>query len=246
MAKSLVIVESPAKAKTINKYLGNDFIVKSSVGHIRDLPTSSNKDKSKTSEVKLEKAQKEYLALVDRMGIDPANGWKARYEILPGKEKVVKELKALAEKADTVYLATDLDREGEAIAWHLQQIIGGDEQKFKRVVFNEITQNAIKNAFVEPGVVNVDRVNAQQARRFLDRVVGFMVSPLLWKKVARGLSAGRVQSVAVRLVVEREREIKAFVPEEYWTVAAQTTTANAVALKLEVVRQARESLQTCK
>ena len=237
MAKSLVIVESPAKAKTINKYLGNDFIVKSSVGHIRDLPTSSNKDKSKTSEVKLEKAQKEYLALVDRMGIDPANGWKARYEILPGKEKVVKELKALAEKADTVYLATDLDREGEAIAWHLQQIIGGEDHKFKRVVFNEITQNAIKNAFVEPGVVNVDRVNAQQARRFLDRVVGFMVSPLLWKKVARGLSAGRVQSVAVRLVVEREREIKAFVPEEYWTVDAETTTANAVSLALEVVRQ---------
>jgi DNA topoisomerase-1 len=235
MAKSLVIVESPAKAKTINKYLGNDFIVKSSVGHIRDLPTSSNKDKEKKSDVKLEKAEKEYLALVDRMGIDPANGWKARYEILPGKEKVVKELKALAEKADTVYLATDLDREGEAIAWHLQQIIGGEEQKFKRVVFNEITKNAIKNAFVEPGQVNVDRVNAQQARRFLDRVVGFMVSPLLWKKVARGLSAGRVQSVAVRLVVEREREIKAFVPEEYWTVDAQTLAAG-VALKLEVAR----------
>lgn len=116
------------------------------------------------------------------MGIDPAHGWKARYEILPGKEKVVKELKALAEKADIVYLATDLDREGEAIAWHLQQIIGGDEHKFKRVVFNEITKNAIQNAFKEPGEVNVDRVNAQQARRFLDRVVGFMVSPLLWKK----------------------------------------------------------------
>ncbi|HCU66754.1 MAG TPA: type I DNA topoisomerase [Rheinheimera sp.] len=238
MAKSLVIVESPAKAKTINKYLGNDFIVKSSVGHIRDLPTSSNKDKEKSkTDKKLEKAQKEYLALVDRMGIDPENGWKARYEILPGKEKVVKELKALAEKADTVYLATDLDREGEAIAWHLQQIIGGEEQKFKRVVFNEITQNAIKNAFVEPGQVNVDRVNAQQARRFLDRVVGFMVSPLLWKKVARGLSAGRVQSVAVRLVVEREREIKAFVPEEYWTVDAQTLSAAKAALNLEVVRQ---------
>ncbi len=221
MAKSLVIVESPAKAKTINKYLGNDFIVKTSVGHIRDLPTSSNKDKDKEDKTEARKEQKEYLALVDRMGIDPDNSWKARYEILPGKEKVVKELKALAEKADTVYLATDLDREGEAIAWHLQEIIGGEQQKFKRVVFNEITQNAIKNAFVEPGEVNQHRVNAQQARRFLDRVVGFMVSPLLWKKVARGLSAGRVQSVAVRLVVEREREIKAFVPEEYWTVAAE-------------------------
>ena len=236
MAKSLVIVESPAKAKTINKYLGNDFIVKSSVGHIRDLPTSSSKEKSAAKKT-LSKEEKEYQALVDRMGIDPAHGWKARYEILPGKEKVVKELKALAEKADTVYLATDLDREGEAIAWHLQQIIGGEEKRFKRVVFNEITKNAIQNAFKEPGEVNVDRVNAQQARRFLDRVVGFMVSPLLWKKVARGLSAGRVQSVAVRLVVEREREIKAFVPEEYWTVDADTLTAQQQALKLDVVRE---------
>lgn len=236
MAKSLVIVESPAKAKTINKYLGNDFIVKSSVGHIRDLPTSSSKEKA-ASKKTLSKEEKEYQALVDRMGIDPAHGWKARYEILPGKEKVVKELKALAEKADTVYLATDLDREGEAIAWHLQQIIGGDEQRFKRVVFNEITKNAIQNAFKEPSEVNVDRVNAQQARRFLDRVVGFMVSPLLWKKVARGLSAGRVQSVAVRLVVEREREIKAFVPEEYWTIAADTQTAAAKALQLDVIKQ---------
>ena len=238
MAKSLVIVESPAKAKTINKYLGKDFIVKSSVGHIRDLPTSSSGSKDKAAAKKtLSKEEKAYQALVDRMGIDPQNGWKARYEILPGKEKVVKELKALAEKADTVYLATDLDREGEAIAWHLQQIIGGEEHKFKRVVFNEITKNAIQNAFSEPGDVNVDRVNAQQARRFLDRVVGFMVSPLLWKKVARGLSAGRVQSVAVRLVVEREREIKAFVPEEYWTVVAQTETAGKHALVLDVSRQ---------
>ncbi len=181
MAKSLVIVESPAKAKTINKYLGNDYIVKSSVGHIRDLPKSSTKEKTKTTATKLTKAEKDYLALVDRMGVDPENGWKARYEILEDKEKVVKELKALAEKADTVYLATDLDREGEAIAWHLREIIGGQPEKFKRVVFNEITKNAIKNAFVEPGQVNEDRVNAQQARRFLDRVVGFMVSPLLWK-----------------------------------------------------------------
>ncbi|OEY70388.1 type I DNA topoisomerase [Rheinheimera salexigens] len=236
MAKSLVIVESPAKAKTINKYLGKDFVVKSSVGHIRDLPTSSSKEKS-AAKKELSKEQKQYQALVDRMGIDPEHGWKARYEILPGKEKVVKELKALAEKADIIYLATDLDREGEAIAWHLKQIIGGDDARFKRVVFNEITQNAIQNAFEEPGIVNEDRVNAQQARRFLDRVVGFMVSPLLWKKVARGLSAGRVQSVAVRLVVEREREIKAFVPEEYWTVTADTTTAAADALQLDVTKQ---------
>lgn len=238
MAKSLVIVESPAKAKTINKYLGSDFIVKSSVGHIRDLPTSSSKDKTKTTDKSLSKAEKEYQALVDRMGIDPAHGWKARYEILPGKEKVVKELKALAEKADTVYLATDLDREGEAIAWHLREVIGGDEQKFKRVVFNEITKNAITQAFQVPGTLNLDQVDAQQARRFLDRVVGFMVSPLLWKKVARGLSAGRVQSVAVRLVVEREREIKAFVPEEYWSIDADTLTAAKAPLQLAVQKQA--------
>ncbi len=243
MAKSLVIVESPAKAKTINKYLGADYIVKSSVGHIRDLPSSSSKDKTKTADTKLSKAEKEYQALVDRMGIDPANGWKARYEILEGKEKVVKELKQLAEKADTVYLATDLDREGEAIAWHLQQIIGGKPEKFKRVVFNEITKNAIQNAFKEPGEVNEDRVNAQQARRFLDRVVGFMVSPLLWKKVARGLSAGRVQSVAVRLVVEREREIKAFVPEEYWTLDALTQTSQKSPLALEVTKQAGKTFR---
>jgi DNA topoisomerase-1 len=243
MAKSLVIVESPAKAKTINKYLGSDFIVKSSVGHIRDLPSSSSKDKTKTSDSQLSKAEKEYQALVDRMGIDPQNGWKARYEILAGKEKVVKELKMLAEKADTVYLATDLDREGEAIAWHLQSIIGGEAGKFKRVVFNEITKNAIKNAFTEPGIVNQDRVDAQQARRFLDRVVGFMVSPLLWKKVARGLSAGRVQSVAVRLVVEREREIKAFVPEEYWTVDADVRNPRQAQLRLEVARQAGKAFR---
>ncbi len=243
MAKSLVIVESPAKAKTINKYLGSDFIVKSSVGHIRDLPSSSTKDKTKTSDSQLSKAEKEYQALVDRMGIDPQNGWKARYEILAGKEKVVKELKMLAEKADTVYLATDLDREGEAIAWHLQSIIGGEAGKFKRVVFNEITKNAIKNAFTEPGIVNQDRVDAQQARRFLDRVVGFMVSPLLWKKVARGLSAGRVQSVAVRLVVEREREIKAFVPEEYWTVDADVRNPRQAQLRLEVARQAGKAFR---
>tara|TARA_R110002126_G_scaffold10245_74_gene46758 strand:- start:6014 stop:8620 length:2607 start_codon:yes stop_codon:yes gene_type:complete len=236
MAKSLVIVESPAKAKTINKYLGNDYVVKSSVGHIRDLPTSSSKDKARSTDKSLSKEEKDYKALVDRMGIDPAHGWKARYEILPGKEKVVKELKALADKADTIYLATDLDREGEAIAWHLQQIIGGGPERFKRVVFNEITKNAIQSAFEEPGEVNVDRVNAQQARRFLDRVVGFMVSPLLWKKVARGLSAGRVQSVAVRLVVEREREIKAFVPEEYWTIAADTQTVAKQALVLDVTK----------
>nr|WP_278987567.1 type I DNA topoisomerase [Plesiomonas shigelloides] len=231
MGKSLVIVESPAKAKTINKYLGSDFIVKSSVGHIRDLPTSGSAStaakKAPVSTKGLspeEKAivtkKKERDSLISRMGIDPYHDWKAHYEILPGKEKVVTELKTLAEKADKIYLATDLDREGEAIAWHLREVIGGDDTRYQRVVFNEITKNAIQQAFEAPSELNLDRVNAQQARRFLDRVVGYMVSPLLWKKVARGLSAGRVQSVAVRLVVEREREIKAFIPEEYWELHA--------------------------
>ena len=224
MAKSLVIVESPAKAKTINKYLGKDFIVKSSVGHVRDLPTGSTGKKvaakspaevrKMSPEAKAKYKQKrDRQALVNRMGIDPDKDWKADYQILPGKEKVVSELKKLASNADTVYLATDLDREGEAIAWHLKEIIGGQDDKFKRVVFNEITENAIQQAFSCPGQLSMPGVNAQQARRFLDRVVGFMVSPLLWKKVARGLSAGRVQSVAVKLVVEREREIKAFDPK---------------------------------
>ena len=207
MGKSLVIVESPAKAKTINKYLGNDFIVKSSVGHIRDLPTSGSgkassdpKERARQAaatrkmspdEKAVYKKRKAWDQLIRRMGIDPEHDWEANYEILPGKEKVVAELKKHAEKADAVYLATDLDREGEAIAWHLQETIGGDAGRYKRVVFNEITKNAIQEAFQDPGQLNIPRVEAQQARRFLDRVVGFMLSPLLWSKVARGLSAGR-------------------------------------------------------
>ncbi|AKG71597.1 TPA: type I DNA topoisomerase [Serratia fonticola] len=242
MGKALVIVESPAKAKTINKYLGNDYVVKSSVGHIRDLPTSgsaSKKSAESTEDKTKDKAKKkvkkdEKTALVNRMGVDPYHGWEAQYEILPGKEKVVAELKSLAENADHIYLATDLDREGEAIAWHLREVIGGDDKRFSRVVFNEITKNAIQQAFQAPGELNIDRVNAQQARRFMDRVVGYMVSPLLWKKIARGLSAGRVQSVAVRLVVERERDIKAFVPEEYWELHADLLAKGEIALQMEV------------
>lgn len=241
MGKALVIVESPAKAKTINKYLGNDYVVKSSVGHIRDLPTSGSASKKSADSTATKGAKKpkkdERSALVNRMGVDPWHDWNAHYEVLPGKEKVVSELKQLAEKADHIYLATDLDREGEAIAWHLREVIGGDEQRYSRVVFNEITKNAIRQAFEKPGELNIDRVNAQQARRFMDRVVGYMVSPLLWKKIARGLSAGRVQSVAVRLVVEREREIKAFVPEEYWEVDASTTTPGGDALPLQVTHK---------
>ncbi|MEW6996366.1 type I DNA topoisomerase [Colwelliaceae bacterium BS250] len=248
MAKSLVIVESPAKAKTINKYLGKDFIVKSSVGHVRDLPTSGTGKKAAIkppAEVRAMtpaqkekyKAKREKVSLYNRMGINPEKDWEANYAILPGKEKVVSELQALAAKADTIYLATDLDREGEAIAWHLKELIGGDDSRFRRVVFNEITESAIQQAFKEPSELNMNGVNAQQARRFLDRVVGFMVSPLLWKKVARGLSAGRVQSVAVKLVVEREREIKAFVPEEFWDIEVDTISTSKEALKLDVTHE---------
>lgn len=217
-SKALVIVESPAKAKTINKYLGSHYIVRSSVGHVRDLPVSGAGKVNKTDDAGLTREQKAQLALVRRMGVDPEHDWRATYEILPNKTKVIKELKALAKDANEIYLATDLDREGEAIAWHLKEVIGGDDAKYSRVVFNEITKNAITEAFKNPAKLNMDRVNAQQARRFLDRVVGFMVSPLLWAKVARGLSAGRVQSVATRLVVEREREIRAFRPVEYWQI----------------------------
>ncbi|MGY5537788.1 type I DNA topoisomerase [Vibrio sp. Hep-1b-8] len=247
MGKSLVIVESPAKAKTINKYLGKDFIVKSSVGHVRDLPTAGQSTGQKAAAVSTtglsaeEKArikkEKDRKSLIKKMGIDPYHGWEANYQILPGKEKVVAELQKLAKDADCVYLATDLDREGEAIAWHLREIIGGDEERYKRVVFNEITKNAIQQAFEKPGELSMDGVNAQQARRFMDRVVGFMVSPLLWKKVARGLSAGRVQSVAVKLLVEREREIKAFIPEEFWDIHADTKTQDKTDFRLQVAQK---------
>ena len=252
MSKSLVIVESPAKAKTINKYLGNEYIVKSSVGHIRDLPTSGNgkpiDTKARAAAAALTrkmppeekvayKKKKAKQQLVKRMGIDPEQDWAANYEILPGKEKVVAELQKLAKNADHIYLATDLDREGEAIAWHLQEAIGGDPDRYKRVVFNEITKKAITDAFKEPGELDMRYVEAQQARRFLDRVVGFMVSPLLWAKVARGLSAGRVQSVAVRLVVEREQQIRAFIPDEFWEVFAKLNTKKKEKLRCQLVRQ---------
>ncbi|MFY0675919.1 MAG: type I DNA topoisomerase [Neptuniibacter sp.] len=258
MGKSLVIVESPAKAKTINKYLGNQYVVKSSVGHIRDLPTSGSTKKSDPKERARQaaitrkmspdqkaahKKKKARTQLIGRMGIDPDKGWEPHYEVLPGKEKVVDELKRLAKDADAIYLATDLDREGEAIAWHLREAIGGDDERYCRVVFNEITKKAITEAFDHPSALDMDRVNAQQARRFLDRVVGYMVSPLLWEKVARGLSAGRVQSVAVKLIVEREKEIRAFVPEEFWEVQAETLTEAKDALNLQVHRVDGESFR---
>jgi len=251
MGKSLVIVESPAKAKTINKYLGNDYIVKSSVGHVRDLPTKAStgtsdpKERARKAaatrklspEAKIiHKAKMAKEGLFKRMGLNPDKDWAAEYATLPGKEKVVKELKKYAKDADKIFLATDLDREGEAIAWHLREEIGGSDDKYQRVVFNEITKKAITEAFSKPTELDMDFVNAQQTRRFLDRVVGFMVSPLLWKKVSRGLSAGRVQSVAVKLIVEREREIRAFIPEEFWSLYADTLTGGSDSLNLEVRR----------
>src|SRR5688572_17937846 len=207
--KNLVIVESPAKAKTINKYLGDDYIVKASMGHVRDLP-------SKGMGVNLETFEPDYVLIEER-----------------GKGKVVSELKKLAKDAPEIYLATDLDREGEAIAWHLQQALGIPDERVKRVIFNAITKAEIQKAFKTPHKLDIDRVNAQQARRILDRIVGYEISPLLWRKVAKGLSAGRVQSVAVRLVVEREREIEAFIPEEHWKLGAIfTATGGTDCVKL--------------
>ena len=201
--KQLVIVESPSKARTINKYLGDDYVVMASVGHVRDLPAKAPKgDKSPVP------------------GVDLERDFEPTYEILKGKDKTISELKRQAKRAREIWFATDLDREGEAIAWHLAEELGIEPSQAKRVIFSAITRSEISRAFDNPHPIDMDRVNAQQARRLLDRIVGYQVSPLLWKKVARGLSAGRVQSVAVRLVVEREREIRAFVPDEYWEMFA--------------------------
>ena len=227
MAKSLVIVESPAKAKTISKYLGNDFIVESSVGHIRDLPKKSlptskrasiPKDVSPEEKIRL-KAINDRNRLIRRMGIDPDNGWTADWQIIPEKEKVIKNLKKAAKQVDHIYLATDLDREGEAIAWHLKEALGPEKYDYSRVRFNQITKVAIVDSFADPKEIDLDLVKAYRARRFLDKVIGFELSPLLWKKIARGLSAGRVQSVALRVLDERERLIQEFIPEEFWEVS---------------------------
>jgi DNA topoisomerase-1 len=195
VAKNLVIVESPAKAKTIERYLGKNFRVRASMGHVRDLPRS-------------------------KLGVDIKKDFRPTYTLLPGKKKAIAALAKAAAGADTIYMATDLDREGEAIAWHLCEALGLDPKEVKRVVFSEITRPAIQEAFAQPGSIDMDKVSAQETRRILDRLVGYKLSPLLWKKVAKGLSAGRVQSVAVRLIVEREREIRAFKPEEFWRITA--------------------------
>ncbi|MFR0553790.1 type I DNA topoisomerase [Loigolactobacillus coryniformis] len=194
--KNLVIVESPSKAKTIEKYLGRNYKVVASLGHIRDLPKS-------------------------KMGVDFENNYEPHYISIRGKGDVIKDLKKYAKKAEHVYLASDPDREGEAIAWHVSHILGLDPAGKNRVTFNEITKDAVKNAFKSPRSIDMDLVDAQQARRIMDRIVGYSISPLLWKKVKKGLSAGRVQSIALKLIIDRENEIKAFKPEEYWTIDSQ-------------------------
>ncbi|MFJ2042320.1 MULTISPECIES: type I DNA topoisomerase [Paenibacillus] len=198
MADALVIVESPSKAKTIGKYLGSKFIVKASMGHVRDLPKS-------------------------QIGVEVENDFNPKYITIRGKGSILKELKDARKKVKKVYLAADPDREGEAIAWHLAHALELDETADCRVVFNEITKQAVKDAFKTPRKINMDLVNAQQARRILDRLVGYKISPLLWKKVKKGLSAGRVQSVAVKIILDRENEINDFEPEEYWSITAKLT-----------------------
>ncbi|WP_125980804.1 type I DNA topoisomerase [Loigolactobacillus iwatensis] len=194
--KNLVIVESPSKAKTIEKYLGRNYKVVASLGHIRDLPKS-------------------------KMGVDVENNYEPHYISIRGKGDTIKNLKKYAKKAERVYLASDPDREGEAIAWHVSHILGLDPKDKNRVTFNEITKDTVKNAFKEPRSIDMDLVDAQQARRIMDRLVGYSISPLLWKKVKKGLSAGRVQSIALKIIIDRENEIKAFKPEEYWTIDSQ-------------------------
>ena len=201
MPKSLVIVESPAKAKTIKKYLGNDFEVKSSMGHIKDLP-------------------------IKELGVDVKNNFEPKYEVIKGKSAILKEIKKASEQAESVYLAPDPDREGEAIAWHIAEEIKSKNKNIYRAVFNEITKNAVQNAIKNPQKLDENLYLAQKARRILDRLVGYKISPILWKRVRKGLSAGRVQSVAVRLICEREQQIKSFIPEEYWSIVARLEGGN--------------------
>src|SRR5579863_1060975 len=220
MAKSLVIVESPTKAKTIGKYLGKQFVVKASLGHVKDLPKKN-------------------------LSVDVEKNFEPHYEVIEGKKKLIAELKAAAKDVDSVYLAADPDREGEAICFHLQEELNGSKKgpKFFRVMFNEITANAVKKAFEKPGSVNLHLVDAQQARRVLDRLVGYKISPLLWDKVRRGLSAGRVQTVALRLIVDREREIRAFEKREYWTIDVQLNAKKPPVLTARFTKKNDEAIE---
>ncbi len=250
MSKSLVIVESPAKAKTISKYLGSEYIVQSSVGHIRDLPkkgtgitkrSSIPKNISPEEKARL-KAVNDRNRLIRRMGIDPDNGWKADWQIIPEKEKVLKSLKKAAKNVDNIYLATDLDREGEAIAWHLKEALGSNKYNYSRVRFNQITKDAILESFSDPKEIDLNLVKAYRARRFLDKVIGFELSPLLWKKIARGLSAGRVQSVALRLLDEKERLIQEFIPEEFWEIYLYASTDKNEKIKFNLLTKKNDPL----
>lgn len=233
MGKALVIVESPAKAKTVNRYLGSGYLVKASMGHVCDLPKN-------------------------RLGVDLKNDFKPSYQIIPERRRLVAELKKLARESEKVILAADPDREGEAISWHLSQLIEKDNPHVYRAVFHEITEEAIKEAFSKLGPLDQNKINAQQTRRILDRLVGYLISPLLWKKIGQGLSAGRVQSVALRLICDREKEIKSFIPEEYWTIAAILRAENPPEFKavlnsidgkkakVKGNQQAQEILEVCR
>ncbi len=214
MARKLLIVESPAKARTIGKFLGKDFAVKASVGHVRDLPKST-------------------------LGVDEEHGFEPQYEVLPEKRKVVEELRSAARAASEVYVATDPDREGEAICWHVTELLKGTRKPMHRVEFNEITRRAVQEAVQHPRGVDMNRVNAQQARRVIDRLMGYRLSPLLWEKVKRGLSAGRVQSVALKMICDREAEIEAFVPEEYWLVDAVVNAGSPPPFALRLAKRER-------
>src|SRR5713226_1634377 len=232
MAQSLVIVESPAKAKTINKYLGKGYTVKASLGHVKDLP------------------KKEIGIVLPGDGQekkpDPENYFEPTYEVIPGKSKVITHLKRTAKDAEAIYLAADPDREGEAICAHLADVLGTNKtqrKKIFRVMFNEITPKAIRAAFEHPGQIDAHLVDAQQARRVLDRLVGYKISPLLWDKVRRGLSAGRVQTVALRLIVDREREIRAFVPVEYWTIHALLAGGEPPSFEAKLLKHKGEDIE---
>jgi DNA topoisomerase-1 len=218
MAKALVVVESPAKAKTINKYLGKDYKVVASMGHVRDLPKS-------------------------KLGVDVDNGFVPEYEVIASRKKVMKELKEAAKAADEIFVATDPDREGEAIGWHLATELGGKKKKVKRLMFNEITRKAVQAALEHPGEIDLKMVDAQQARRVLDRLVGYKISPILWDKVRRGLSAGRVQSVALKLVCDRESEIERFEPEEYWNLTARLAGAVPPEFDARLVKRGTSALR---
>jgi DNA topoisomerase-1 len=232
LAKSLVIVESPAKAGTVNHYLGEEYVVKASMGHVRDLPEKT-------------------------LGVDVDAGFVPTYQVIPSKSKIVAELIKQAKKSDQVILAADPDREGEAISWHLSQLIAAENPRIYRAVFNEITEEGVREAFSRMGAVDQSKVEAQQTRRILDRLMGYLISPVLWKKIGKGLSAGRVQSVALRLISEREREIKSFVPVEYWSISVRLEAGapppfkaglakiDGKKAKVENEAQAREIVAAC-